>query len=108
MDLQKGGALAPLSRLILEHFTSQLEVALRSAFEEVVGSSLPAAFIIDFGTAQRTAPKKIHDLSPRSPRRGPPRCPARDQSTRAQQPGSQGGLSNADSTSRPKAQAHRR
>ncbi len=65
MDLQKGGALAPLSRLILEHFSSQLEVALRSAFEEVVGSSLPAVFVIDIGTAPHTASKEAQDKTPR-------------------------------------------
>lgn len=70
--MARGGAEAELTRLVLLHFRDELEAALRAAFQEVVGSSLPLKFILVLDNPPRQTRK---DTARRSPRKAQGRRP---------------------------------
>lgn len=45
----RGGPWGELTRLVVQHFAPELEVALRAAFQEVVGRPLPPRFTLTLG-----------------------------------------------------------
>lgn len=63
-DPPRGGNVPELTRLILLHFGPELELAIRGAFEEVVGSPLPPRFTIRLDGAPRKTPRTVHSASP--------------------------------------------
>jgi len=56
-----GEALSHLKALVIQHFRSDLEQALRSAFRELMRSDMPPSFTL------KLAPPQNHRSFPRSP-----------------------------------------
>lgn len=53
-----------LSRLVVQYFGPELELALRAAYQEVVGRPLPPRFTIKLGGPRQQTPRRAHPVSP--------------------------------------------
>lgn len=56
--------MSELTRLVIQHFAAELELALRAAFQEVVGRPLPPRFTIELGGPRQQTPRRAHPVSP--------------------------------------------